>query len=290
MMGCSALWGGMDLPPRARGVMKSQLLTGVAVAALVMATPALAAPPAAAQIYNWTGFYVGGNVGYSWGDVASNFNAPGFGEAFGPWGFAGLPTAHPLYQKPDGFIGGVQVGHNWQIDNRWVFGIEADFQGSDEKASRSFSHSYDCEGFGSFFNPTCNLSQTHSSKIHWFDTVRARFGVLMSPTTLVYATAGLAWGKVSVTGTVTDDPGNTGGAFRFHSSGINFGYALGAGVEGAFPDSKNWTWKVEYLYLDLGSLSGIGIDETITGQRYSWDAKFKDQILRVGINYRFYQP
>lgn len=273
--------------------MKSELLTGVAVAALLVATPALAAPPAlqpAAQVYNWTGYYVGGNVGYSWGDVTSAFEAPGFSSSLGPGGFGGLPTSSfPVSLKLDGIIGGVQIGRNWQMDSRWVLGIEADFQGSAEKARTSFSHSYDCEGDGSLANGACGLGQTRSAKIHWFDTVRARLGVLVSPSTLVYATGGLAWGKVSVSGTVTDDPGNTGASFRFGQSQVNFGYAVGAGVEGAFPDSNKWTWKVEYLYLDLGSLSGSGF-EPITGNLYGWNARFTDNILRAGVNYRLYQP
>jgi opacity protein-like surface antigen len=64
------------------------------------------------------------------------------------------------------------------------------------------------------------------------------------------------------------------------------GYAVGAGIAGAFPNSSNWTWKLEYLYVSLGSLSTVGLDP-ILGP-YSWStSRITDNILRVGVNYRF---
>jgi outer membrane immunogenic protein len=267
--------------------MKKQLLASVAAVALAAATPAIAAPPAsmpAAPVYNWTGFYAGGNIGYSWGSVNSGFYDPGFPGGFGSGSCCELPSSYPAFLKPNGLIGGAQAGYNWQVGTKWVFGLEADLQGSAETAQTGFSNSYDCEGFN---GPTiCNLRQTRSAKIQWFDTVRGRFGFLLTPTLWLYGTAGLAFGKVSAFGTVTDDPQNTGASFAFGSSQINGGYAVGAGIEGAFANSKNWTWKVEYLYIDLGSLSGGGV-EPISGSPYTWNAHFTDNIMRVGFNYRF---
>jgi outer membrane immunogenic protein len=69
--------------------MKKQWLTSVAVVTLAAASPAFAGPPApipALPVYNWTGFYAGGNIGYSWGNVKSDFTDPGFTESFGPAG------------------------------------------------------------------------------------------------------------------------------------------------------------------------------------------------------------
>jgi outer membrane immunogenic protein len=96
--------------------MKKILLSGVALAALFAAAPASAADvpvrqqqqyykAAPAPVFNWTGFYFGGHVGYGWGDAA------------------GIDT--------DGFLGGLQAGYNWQLSRNWVFGIETDISATD---------------------------------------------------------------------------------------------------------------------------------------------------------------
>jgi outer membrane immunogenic protein len=257
--------------------MKKQLLASVAVVGLAAATPAGAAPPAS-QVYNWTGFYAGGNIGYSWGNADTSLNAPGLA---GIDLLGSLPLAYTSTLKPNGLIGGAQAGYNWQVSSKWVLGVETDFQGSAEKANTRFSNVYTCD----FEGATCNLSQTRDAKIHWFGTVRGRVGWLIDPAILLYGTAGLAYGKVSVSGLVTDDINNTGASFLFSQSKVKVGVALGAGVEGAIANSRNWTWKVEYLYIDLGSISGIGF-EPISGNSYGWNAKFTDNILRAGFNYR----
>jgi outer membrane immunogenic protein len=269
--------------------MKAEFLAGVSVAALTVATPAFAAPVYQAspvvQIYNWTGFYVGANVGASWGHAPGNFNDPGLaaGFGFGPGG--DLPSSFPVTLKPNGFVGGGQFGHNWQVGNQWILGLEADLQGTSEQDRSVFGNTYVCD----FEGATCNLAQSRDAKIHWFGTVRGRVGWLVTPTAWLYGTGGLAFGKVSSFGTVVDDINNTGASFRFGDSQVKTGYAVGAGLEGAILDSPNWTWKVEYLYVDLGSLSGSG-REPISGSFYSWDTRFTDHVLRFGVNYRLRQP
>jgi outer membrane immunogenic protein len=254
--------------------MKKHYLMSVAVVALGMTSPALAAPP----VYNWTGFYAGGNVGYSWGNADTSFTAPGLTGSFG-LGTGGLPGSFPVSLHPDGFVGGVQAGYNWQVNTNLVWGVEFDFQGSDEKVHTSFSNAYGCNFEG------CSLSQTRDAKINWFGTARGRIGWLLTPTTMLYGTGGLAYGKVSVSGTVTDDIKNTGASFAFSNSQVKAGFAIGAGIEGAVANWSGWTVKAEYLYIDLGSIGGSGI-EPITGGRYNWDARFTDQIVRLGFNYR----
>lgn len=97
--------------------MKKFLLSGVALAVLV-ATPAFAADmatrgpvykaPAAAPLFNWTGFYIGGHAGYGWGDAS---------------GAASSDTS--------GWFGGGQLGVNYQFAPNWVWGVEADISGAD---------------------------------------------------------------------------------------------------------------------------------------------------------------
>src|SRR5688572_6459369 len=87
---------------------------GAAAADLRRPMPVKAAPPVPV-IYNWTGFYIGGNVGWGWTDGDGDITIAGV-----PGTFSG---------SGDGFIGGVQAGYNWQ-NGPWVAGIELDFQGS----------------------------------------------------------------------------------------------------------------------------------------------------------------
>jgi outer membrane immunogenic protein len=265
--------------------MKKQLLLSVAAGALAVINPAFAADmPVKAPVYrapvvaayNWTGCYLGGNVGYSWGRAKGDFNAPDLATGFG------ITSAFSVSQHLDGVIGGGQIGCNWQTDRQWVLGIETDFQGSGEKDTFGFSDPFsDGEGVA-----------THSieSKIQWFGTLRARAGYLITPTLMLYGTGGLAYGKVSVFDTITfaSSPGRTpqvNGTAIIGDSNVNVGWTVGAGIEGALLNWQNWTWKVEYLYIDLGSLSGAGTDP-LAGT-FNWNAKFTDNIVRVGLNYKF---
>ena len=115
--------------------MKKHLLSGVSVIALAIATPAIAAPPAPV-IYNWTGFYAGGNVGYSWGNANNSYNEPAFGTV------TGLPTSFSSTERLNGVIGGVQAGYNWQANVNTVLGFETDIQGTGERGSTSSSNAY----------------------------------------------------------------------------------------------------------------------------------------------------
>jgi outer membrane immunogenic protein len=109
--------------------MKRALL-GIAVIASALTTQALAADlpiytkaPPPSPIYDWTGFYAGLNIGYSWGRSSTTIG-------FTDQGTGALLAAFPGKFNMDGVIGGGQIGYNWQRD-KWVFGIEADIQGSD---------------------------------------------------------------------------------------------------------------------------------------------------------------
>src|SRR5271166_3504993 len=138
--------------------MKKLLLTGVAFAALI-AGPAMAAdlgapvyrrPVVAVAVYNWTGFYIGGNVGGGWENTETNYtyssipapNPPGFQDVFGPGGPLNvgglsavasaiargfLPTSLGSNQASF-FTAGGQIGYNIQI-NHAVLGVEADING-----------------------------------------------------------------------------------------------------------------------------------------------------------------
>jgi outer membrane immunogenic protein len=255
--------------------MKKYLLASVSVVALAAASPASAVPPVP---YNWTGWYVGGNIGYSWGTATSNYTEPGFACCG-----LGLPTSFSGSENLNGIIGGAQFGYNWQANDRWVVGFEADIQGSSEQGSRSFRNPYgsDVEGFA--------INQTQAAKIMWFGTVRARAGVLVNPTLWLYGTGGLAYGGISASGTVTDTGCSpVACSWSYGGSATNVGWTVGAGLEGVIPHMPHWTWKIEYLYIDFGTISGTGFDSNDFGSPYSWSARITDNIVRVGVNYQFH--
>ncbi len=140
----------------------------------------------------------------------------------------------------DGFIGGAQFGYNWQFDRNWLVGFEADFQGSAEKGSANSCSIAGCPA-GSFYG-----SADHHLK--WFGTVRGKLGWLPHERVVLYATGGLAYGHLEsdyISGVI-------GGTLLTGSrSTTRAGWTVGGGVEGAI--DRNWTVKLEYLYMDLGS-------------------------------------
>ena len=174
------------------GVM-NKMLGSVALLALVTA-PAMAAnmplkarrlPP---PVYSWTGWYAGVNAGASFGTFKTGFNvAPGTslviqGDSFSTGiipGFAGTD-----FQHPGGFVGGGQIGFNWQLSPVWVVGAEVDFQGADEKKRSTFTSNFSNvplffgNGVPSGFTATGTTAFDYAAKIEWFGTARLRAGYL----------------------------------------------------------------------------------------------------------------
>jgi opacity protein-like surface antigen len=97
----------------------------------------------------------------------------------------------------------------------------------------------------------------------------------------IYATGGLAYGRVSISGTSTDNI--LGGSTAFSNADVNAGWTAGAGVEGVAWNPW-WTWKVEYLYLDLGLLD-TAVSSTFTMTHAA--TKFTDHVVRGGLNFHF---
>jgi outer membrane immunogenic protein len=192
----------------------------------------------------------------------------------------------------NGVVGGGQIGYNWQMQ-RMVVGLEADIQGADEKGSRSFTCPTTCSP-GTFlgiilpngtllFTPGPAVPATMSQKIDWFGTVRARAGALVDPKVLVYATGGLAYGEVKASEAIGVVPA------AFSSTSTNIGWTVGVGVEGAL--GGNWTAKLEYLYVDLGKVSGNYLTSFAAfGSGFlngSYSSRITDNVLRVGVDYKF---
>jgi outer membrane immunogenic protein len=247
------------------GMVAVASLTTSAFAADLAPAPYTKAPVYVDPGYSWTGFYLGGNIGYSWG--TSRDTSTVTNTTTGVVLFAGADKSNL-----NGFVGGGQIGYNWQMQS-WVWSLEADIQGTGEQGSRAFI--YVPAGFNiAVLTPVpVNLSQ----KIDWFGTFRGRAGVLVSPKVLLYVTGGLAYGQVNSNETI--------GALAGLSSNVtNVGWTIGAGIEGVV--GGNWTAKLEYLYVDLGTVSGsfVPLGGPITS---AYSSHVTDNILRVGLNYKF---
>jgi outer membrane immunogenic protein len=276
---------------------------GITAVVVLLGAPALAAPPAS-PAWNWTGWYVGGNLGYS------------LGKDNGPVTFSD-PVTGPLLSvnsntRLDGVIGGLQIGHNWQIQN-WVYGLEADIQASGQRGSSTIV----CPGgTATALNGTCSpghvgdtapfnvpaipATDSLSEKLDWFGTFRGRIGPTVTPKTFAYLTGGLAYGHIGVTNTVSGvslvgPQGVNGvtlvpGGGGLSSSTIKLGWTIGCGIESVI--SGNWTGKIEYLYVDLGTVSGSFATTLLTpaGNNLivSYSSHVTDNILRAGLNYQFH--
>src|ERR1700690_39425 len=115
--------------------------------------------PAVAPVSNWTGFYVGLNAGYAWG----NSDPTLIGSVTAPPFLLTSTTQDPPGLSPRGFIGGGQAGYNWQ-SGMWVFGGEVDFSGLDAKADATVSPFFTGKG--------SNNTVTWSSQYDWLFTAR----------------------------------------------------------------------------------------------------------------------
>jgi outer membrane immunogenic protein len=267
--------------------LKKRLLLGVAFGALIAANPSAAAPPApVVPTFNWTGFYVGVNAGYSWGNGAFVYNEP----AFACCGF-GIPTTFTGTQNLNGAVGGFQTGYNVQ-SGLWVVGVETDFDWTGEKGTSGFTAPYSFPFQTGFEGPTttvhANIIGAVTAKIDWVGTLRGRAGWLVTPTTLFYGTAGLAYGGINVSGSVTDTAcggvPSTTCTWSFGSGRTQAGYVVGAGVEGLIPGLRSVIWRLEYLYIDLGTVRGSGVDALDFVGPFFWSQRVTDNILRAGIS------
>src|ERR1700704_5405702 len=140
--------------------------------------------PAMAAATNWSGLYIGGNVGYGWGNNSTDFSFLPTPEALEADNNTTLGT------RSSGVIGGAQLGYNWQIGSV-VTGLEADIQGSGIKGSARANPTLVANGIP---DPSSVLSS--EQKLSWFGTVRGRLGVTVTPELLLYGTGGLAYGRV----------------------------------------------------------------------------------------------
>jgi outer membrane immunogenic protein len=205
-------------------------------------------------------------------------------------------------------------------------GFEADIQGSGERGSNAFADPFAttvCTTAVAGPPPGClaapgtlkaTAATAYDAKIGWFGTVRGRLGFLISNQVLLYGTGGFAYCRVELSGTTNVNGSEvtnglpatlpvTPATTAFSESQIKAGFALGGGIEGkvSYLLPTGWTWKLEYLYVDLGSIDTAapfpGAFVPIPGSQFlatspftgtvATHTRFTDNILRVGLNFKF---
>ena len=296
--------------------------------------PAYLPPPPPPPL--WTGFYVGLNAGGVFGGDDSATVAgspfflapiPAFTTGLGPLPGAAAATASAglggvQSLNPGGFIGGGQIGYNYQFSPAFLAGLEADIQGVTGGATGASSNALGLNpsltwGAGN----TLATSVSVSKSLNYLGTVRGRLGYLVTPTLLAFVSGGLAYGGVSSSASILQNisgpvdgvffPGQGGIAGAYFTSSAfsdtRVGWTVGAGAEWMF--LPNWSAKIEYLYYDLGQINfGAGaLAAPITGPGGYFPGaaaggfppgvfyalgtnvseRFNGHIVRAGLNYHF---
>jgi len=209
-----------------------------ASAADLGARPIYKAPPPAAPLWSWTGFYIGAHIGGAWSssDVTDVFGGAGTIDS-------------------SAFIGGGQIGYNWQFAPNWVLGVEGEFSGF--------------AGGDESIATTPLVASTYDPS--WIGSVSGRLGYT-GGNWLIYAKGGAAWLNADYTvstplGAVT-------------SSDTSSGYLVGGGIEWLL--WSNWTAKVEYNFLSFDTRA---VGSPVIGAASSFDTDIN--VVKVGLNYKF---
>jgi outer membrane immunogenic protein len=206
-------------------------------------------PPPVLVVAPWAGGYVGLNAGVGGGADAITSTSSGFIQISG----SGTMTA-------SGGTAGLLAGYNWQIGS-WVVGIEGDvsylgLNGTQDMTASNF----------------VGVTEHDSFETTWLATLRGRFGYA-SGNWLFYVTAGGAFGDHKYNGVI-----QSFGIANPSGSVIKGGGTVGIGTEWMF--APNWTAKLEYLVADLGT-------ETFSDNQVSVNARLVEDMIRVGVNYKF---
>jgi high affinity Mn2+ porin len=233
-------------------------------------SPLRAKAPADAQIYDWTGFYVGGHVGLALGNSnwTANATTPGAPQVAGSLSMYESPNA---FYESGSWLMGVQGGYNYMLHNRVLLGVEADatFPTFQDLSGLSTG------GITNFNSPTLG-AVSYSEVMLSSGTLRARIGYAPG-NWLFYATGGLAWTYDS------QDLMQLGPGVDESRLLWRFGWAAGGGVE--VPIAPSWTVRGEFLWMGFPTQT---VNYPLSGQRISSDLALEQ--FRLGLNYRFDDP
>lgn len=195
--------------------------------------------------FSWTGCYIGGSVGGTWTRAES-----------------GVGKTHS-----DGFIGGGQLGCDYQFATNWLVGIQGEFLGTDVGSKQNYPNTFLGFPIG---------SGVLKIDPDWIASATARLGYTNGPW-LYYAKGGAAWVRNHF-----NDTGTFFGPYEFSGKETQGGWTVGAGIECSF--APNWSLFAEYNFYDFGNnsatLTGAGASETFS-------IKQDFSAIKIGLNYRF---
>jgi outer membrane immunogenic protein len=244
------------------------------VAALVMSTAAQAAdmavkaPPMAPPVYSWTGCYIGGNVGGAWHHADQTASRNIRGTIFA------TPYDLGSANSNGDFIGGAQIGCDYQFAGKWVVGIQGMFDFGNTNSTGNLT---DARLTAAFTNPYVT---TRTRDLY---TVTGRIGYLFTPQLLGYVKGGGAW-----TNTYTAIYSSAPAAYLSESgSADRIGYTVGGGLEHMF--AKGWSVFGEYNYADFGrkDIANIAGPLTTSGSATINATRLTMQTALFGVNYKF---
>jgi outer membrane immunogenic protein len=235
------------------GIIAVGLLAGTPVLAADMALKAPPPPP----VWNWSGCYLGGDVGYGWQRDKDNETVPATGA---PTGFS------PNATYPNGVIGGGYLGCNWQPSGPWVIGLEGDLEGANiANATGVYAPSAD------FYRSNTQFQASIRGRVGW------AFG-----RGLLYGTGGAAFASIRDQYTGLEPNG-----FTTNITDSRVGWTAGVGWEYAF--TGNWIGRIEYRHSDFGSATN-GVTFCATCGAANETHATTEDAVRVGISYKFGGP
>jgi high affinity Mn2+ porin len=220
--------------------------------------------PVVSQIpgFDWSGWYVGGHLGYAAG--GSDWSASPSG-GIPSIGRTDLTKGFDLFKGNGSYFGGLQGGYNFVLPSRVVFGVEGDVSFPSSIAGTGVSNT-GVAGYGD--------TMLHSG------TMRGRLGYIFNNDWLAYGTGGFAWTYDKLSRTQLIDgalsAGTEEGAFLWR-----FGWAAGAGVE--IPVAPNWSARAEYLYTGFD-----GRSRTFAATPEVFDSNLSLHQVRFGLNYKLF--
>ena len=249
--------------------------------------------PVAQPTTKWQGIYAGLNAGGAWGSnstqiIANALTTPD--SSLTNYGSNASSTAaysaapYSAGSNFTGFMGGGQLGYNYQVAEKVIIGAETDIQ-----AVGGITGNAPIYGLGSDAkNVKYSTFSNQKTNLGYIGTARGRFGYAFAPTLLIYGTGGLAYGGVNAQ--INYGSSDTQGGAGIGSSSTSatlVGWNAGGGFEWMF--MPNWSVKAEYLYYNLGNITTPATIVASANNAWSYQAtnstQFTGNLARAGVNY-----